>query len=365
VAAVLTGEHEHHISADIAYAVWRYWRVTGDDGFVAAAGVDILVETARFWASRARMEGDGRAHIRGVIGPDEYHEMVDDNAYTNVMARWNLERAADTVAILKRERMSDWQRVAARLGVAEQEPDDWRRAAALLVTGFDPETGLFEQFEGYFRLEEVDVAAYRRCAAPIDVCLGRERTQRSKAIKQADVVALSALLWDEWPRAVHAANFRYYEPRTAHGSSLSPGLHALVAARLGEDSVARDYFRQAAEIDLADNMGNAAGGVHMAALGGLWQAVVLGAAGLRAGEHGIELDPHLLGWREVGFSMRWRGCSLGVRLVADPERVEVDVTGDGEVKVAVVDGPGCRARPGRRYSLSRAGAGWGAWQEVG
>jgi kojibiose phosphorylase len=365
VVAILTGEREHHISADVAYAVWQYWRATGDDDFMVVAGADILVETARFWASRAHTEGDGRAHIRGVIGPDEYHEMVDDNAYTNVMARWNLDRAADTAAILKRERGPDWQQLAARLGVTEQEPEDWRRVAASLVTGFDPESGLFEQFAGYFALEEVDVAAHRRCAMPIDVCLGPERMRRSKPIKQADVVMLSALLWDEWPRAVHEVNFRYYEPRTAHGSSLSPAIHALVAARLGEDAVARRYVRQAGEIDLADTMGNAAGGVHMAALGGLWQAAVLGVAGLRAGEHGIVLDPHLLaGWAEVCVPIRWRGCALGLRLVADPGRVEVDVTGDGELTVGVVDGPGCRARPGRRYALGRHGAGWGTWQEA-
>jgi trehalose/maltose hydrolase-like predicted phosphorylase len=101
------------------------------------------------------------------------------------------------------------------------------------VTGFDPATRLFEQFAGYFQLDDSDAIAHQGCPTPIDVCLGAERVGRSKAIKQADVVALSALLWERWPVAVHEANFRYYEPRTAHGSSLSPALHALVAARLG------------------------------------------------------------------------------------------------------------------------------------
>src|ERR1019366_6884311 len=119
VVPILTGEQEHHISADIAYAVWQYWCATGDDDFMVDAGSDILVETARFWASRARMEADGHAHIRAVIGPDEYHETVDDNAYTNVMARWNLDRAADAVAILNRVRPSDWKRMSARLALAE------------------------------------------------------------------------------------------------------------------------------------------------------------------------------------------------------------------------------------------------------
>ena len=366
VVAILTGEREHHISADIAYAVWQYWRTSGDDGFMLAAGAEILVETARFWASRAQVASDGRAHILQVIGPDEYHEMVDDNAYTNAMAIFNLERAADTIEILQREQAADWQRLSTNLGLAEREPAKWRALAGELATGFDPATNLFEQFIGYFQLDEFDVVHQRASATPIDTCLGPERLRRSKAIKQADVVALSALLWDQWPLAVHEANFRYYEPRTAHGSSLSPALYALVAARLGDGDLAQAYFRQAAEIDLANNMGNAAGGVHMGALGGLWQAAVFGAAGLRAREDGIALDPHLLpGWAEMAFSVQWRGRLLRLRLEADRRCIEVNVEGGGELCLSVPEGPVCLARPGRRYVLRGDRSGWGSWEEVG
>jgi trehalose/maltose hydrolase-like predicted phosphorylase len=365
VVPVLTGEQEHHISADVAYAVWQYWRATRDDNFMVNAGGDILIETARFWSSRAKMEEDGRAHIRAVIGPDEYHETVDDNAYTNVMACWNLNRAADAVAILKWERPSQWEQQATRLALGDDEPAAWRRTAAALVTGLNPDTGLFEQFKGYFGLEEVDVISHRNCAMPIDLLLGPQRICQSKAIKQADVVALSALLWDEWPRAVHEANFNYYEPRTAHGSSLSPALHALVAARLGNRNLTLNYFRQAAEIDLADNMGNAAGGVHMAALGGLWQAAVFGVAGVRLREDGIALDPHLPpGWTKMSCSLRWRGCVVRLTLCADPAEIGVEVEGSGELTIAVVDGPSCPGRPGRHYVLDRQGSTGLAWQEA-
>jgi kojibiose phosphorylase len=366
LVVIRTGELEHHISADIAYGVWQYWRATGDDAFMLAAGAEMLVETARFWASRARVEPDGHAHIRQVIGPDEYHELVDDNAYTNGMAAFNLERAADVVDILTREQPDHWQRLTARLGITEDEPRKWRALAGKLTTGFDPATRLFQQFAGYFRLEELDAAAHQSCPTPIDVCLGAERVGRSKVIKQADVVALSALLWDKWPVAVHAANFRYYEPRTAHGSSLSPALHALVAARLGDAALAQTYFRQAAEIDLANNMGNAAGGVHMGALGGLWQAAVLGAAGLQVREDGIAIDPHLLpGWAELAFPVRWRGRLLRLRFEADPRRIEVAVEKGGELTVAVIEGPACRARGGQRFAVQGDRSGWGNWKEVG
>jgi trehalose/maltose hydrolase-like predicted phosphorylase len=363
VVETLTGQQEHHISADVAYGVWHYWRATADDDFIVGAGAEILIETARFWASRARIEADGRAHIRAVIGPDEYHPTVDDNAYTNVMARWNLQRAADAIAILQRERPSDWTGLSARLALTADEATTWRGIADALVTRLDPDTGLFEQFEGYFDLRDVDVVGHRN--GDLEAFVGREQVRQSKMIKQADVVALSLLLWEQWPRAVHEANFRYYEPRTAHGSSLSPALHALIAARLGDGALARRYMQQASDIDLADKMGNAAGGVHMAALAGLWQAAVFGVAGVRAREDGIALAPQLpAGWTQLGCCVQWRRCRLKLVFAADPARIEVTVEGSGELTIAVIDGPTCRAYAGRQYAATRERAVWAAWQEV-
>ena len=154
----------------------------------------------------------------------------------------------------------------------------------------------------------------------MDVLLGRERIQRSKIIKQPDVVMLIHLLWERMPPEVRKANFEYYEPRCGHGSSLSPAIHALVAARLGHTALAERYFRQAADIDLADNMGNAAGGVHVGALGGLWQAAVLGFAGLRfcgaRPDHCANLPPS---WRGLSMRFQWRGRWHELSL---PERSE-------------------------------------------
>src|SRR5262245_4903233 len=153
---ILTGRMEHHISADIAYAVWQYWRSTGDDEFFLNAGAEILLDTARFWASRAVEEADRRRHIRHVIGPDEYHEDVDDNACTNLMARWNIARALETVGLLR----TRWPHRAAalqeKLAISDAELAEWRDAAARMVTGLDPATGLYEQFAGFHSLEPLD-----------------------------------------------------------------------------------------------------------------------------------------------------------------------------------------------------------------
>lgn len=305
---ILTGKQEQHISADVAFAVWNYWQVTGDDRFLVEAGAEIVIETARFWASRVERDDDGRYHILRVIGPDEYHEAVDDNAYTNGMAQWNLE-AASGIASHFAERWPDrWQALSRRLGIEGEEPREWASVAREMYTGFDAESGLFEQFRGYFALEDIDLTAYATRTAPMDVLLGRERIARSKVIKQPDVVMLIYLLWDRFPAEVRKANFEYYEPRCGHGSSLSPAIHALLAARLGKFSLAERYFEQAAEIDLANNMGNAAGGVHAGALGGLWQAAVFGFAGLHLAEDGPQYQPNLPAtWRSMSTQFQWRG----------------------------------------------------------
>lgn len=366
VVRILTGEQEHHVSADVVYAVWQYWQMGGDDQWFVDAGAEILLETARFWASRGQVEPDVRYHIRRVIGPDEYHEGVDDNAYTNGMARWNLERGAETARLLKERWPGRWRELAERLELGAEEPEEWRRLAEVMYTGFDPRTGLFEQFRGYFDLEEIDLAAYEPRTVPMDVLLGRERTARSQVVKQADVVMLIYLLWDEFPPEVRAANFRYYEPRTGHGSSLSPAIHALIAARLGDVALAERYFRQAAEVDLANNMGNAAGGVHAAALGGLWQAAVFGFAGLRPGADRLVLDPHLPpGWRGLRCPVQWRGRKVQVRIGAEPLEIEVGLGGAGEMVVGLAGGPDVRIGSGQRYAARREQGRWGPWREVG
>jgi len=333
VVEILTGQMEHHISADVAYAVWQYWRATGDDDFFLRAGAEILLDTARFWASRAQAEADGKRHIRHVIGPDEYHEDVDDNAFTNVMARWNIARALETVEVLGDRWPDQAVTLREKLALDDDELADWRDAVARIVTGLDPATGLYEQFAGFHRLEPLDLAAYADRTVPIDVVIGRERTQRSQVIKQADVVALMALLPEEFPGAMGERNFRHYEACCAHGSSLSAGLHALVAARLGDADMALRYLHEAAATDL-DLDPNSAGGVRIAGLGGLWQAVILGFAGLDLGGNALKIAPRLPPeWHSLSFCVRWRGRSLVIRIAG--RNIEATLTEGDAMEVQI------------------------------
>ena len=297
------------------------------------------METARYWASRIRTEPDGSAHIFGVIGPDEYHEPVDDNAFTNIMARWNLRRAARAIE-------------------DEGDADEWRRwleLADALFDGYDSDSGIYEQFAGFHQLEPLlieDVAPRRPITA--DLLLGRERVEGAQIVKQADVLMAHHLVPDETVPGSLEPNLRFYEPRTAHGSSLSPGIHAALFARARDDGRALEALRIAARIDLDDVTMTTAGGLHLATLGSVWQALVLGFAGVRPGTDGVlALDPRLPGeWSAFEVTVRFRGRRVRVR----KERDHATVWSDGPVRVLAVD---CQFEPtSSGTSLVRRGSGW-------
>ena len=272
------------------------------------------MELARFWASRGERGPDGRWHVRRVIGPDEYHEDVDDNAYTNQLAAWLLGRAAELAGWLAERHPDRWRSLVAALGLDDAEPAGWREVAEGLVDGVDPRTGLIEQHRGFHQLEEVDLAPFRARTTTMDVVLGWERLGQVKLLKQADVVMLLALLGERYPSEVQEANFGYYEPLTVHDSSLSPPMHALLAARLGDLDTAERYLDQATGLDLDFKHGTtAAGGVHIATLGGIWQALVLGFGGMTVAGGEPCFTPHVpASWGSLRFRVCWRGALLEV-----------------------------------------------------
>jgi trehalose/maltose hydrolase-like predicted phosphorylase len=361
VLNIRNGDMEIHITAAVAFAIWQYWHATGDDDFFLQFGAEILLECARFWASRLTTDRDGICHIEHVIGPDEYHENVDDNAYTNLMAAWNLRRGAETASLVEHRWPDRWLELSGQMHLTRKEVLTWPKLADGMFTGFDPRTRIFEQFRGYFAKEHVDLTRYEPRTAAMDVILGHERIQHTDIVKQADVVLAAYLLEDEISADVRVANFHYYEPRTGHGSSLSPSIHALVAARLGETRLAQNYLRQASDIDLGNNMGNAAGGVHAAALGGLWQAMVFGFGGFRSLADGVSFAPNLLPhWNRLSFPLQWRGSRLRVDIEQNVIRVAVE--SPQPIRLSVEGGPAVDAQTGL-YTTELAAGGWGSWHQ--
>jgi trehalose/maltose hydrolase-like predicted phosphorylase len=305
------GDIEDHITADVAYAVVQYWRVTGDDAFMRDYGAEMVLDTARFWASRVSWnEEQNRYEIRDVIGPDEYHEHVDNNAYTNGMARWNLEAALEVLAWLREQAPQEAAELESRLGLTDEVLRRWNHIIEHLYIPHDPESGLIEQFEGFFDREDVDLSAYEPRNVSMQVLLGIEGIQRYQVLKQPDVLMLLYLLGDRYDPETVRRNWEYYTPRTdlSHGSSLGPPIHALLAARMGDMEEAYRHFMHAALTDLEDLRGNTADGFHAATAGGLWQALVFGFAGLEVRDGGYTLNPRLPAhWRRLAFFVQIRG----------------------------------------------------------
>ena len=306
---IWTGDSEHHISTDIAYGILEFWRWTGDDDFMGRYGAEMVLDTAVFWGSRVEAKND-RYEISQQIGPDEYHENIDNSVFTNRMVVWHLEQALALLDWLKRNAPLDAERLTKTLDLSEARLNHWHDIIAKMFIPFDEERQIHVQFPGFFDLEYIPVPHYEPRTMSVQAILGHKRSIQTQVIKQSDVVMLIALLGHELaPKSVLLNDWNTYYPRTDHGSSLSPAIHAWVAARLGLDEVAYEMFQHAAEIDLKDNKGNVRDGIHGAACGGLWQALVFGFCGLHVTPQGeAAVDPHLpKHWKSVSFNLYFRG----------------------------------------------------------
>jgi trehalose/maltose hydrolase-like predicted phosphorylase/hydroxymethylpyrimidine pyrophosphatase-like HAD family hydrolase len=332
---VLTGKQEIHVVADVAWAVDAYVRASGDVAFLADGGGEMIVEAARFFASRG-VETERGYEIHQVIGPDELHEGVDNSAFTNTMAAWTLRRAAALVDSGVRPAL-------------DGESLRWVDLANRMVVLRTPD-GLLEQHEGFLSLPVAGRGPQDRS----ELAWQRDRMEW-RDVKQADVVMLMALLEPLFPPEERLAHFRLYEPLTRHLSSLSEAVHSLVARRVRLDDPADDYLKRAIAIDLHDSRGNRQDGVHMATQGGLWQAVVLGCGGVRAEDGVLHLDPHPAPhWERLRFALTHRGTPLTVTITPDEVVVEAHV---GMTPIALPGYQGVAAAD-TPVRLTRSGTGW-------
>jgi len=313
---ILTGDLEEHITADVAWAVSWLDRWSGDPGVLTQGGAELIVSTARYWASRLERDSDKSAHLRDVIGPDEYHVHVDDNAFTNMMARWNLRRAAPL--LLERP---DLARGASDAGDLRR---GWLELADALVDNFDEKTLLYEQFKGYFDLEPILISEIAHPPVAADILLGADRVSRSQVIKQADVLMAHHMIPEETVPGSLAANLDFYGPRCAHGSSLSPAIQASLLARAGRPDEAVEFLSLASKVDLEDIGDTTAAGLHVASMGGAWQALAFGFMGLwPQGDH-LRISPMMpRSWSHLELSMAYRGQRVSIRATSDLLDVEV------------------------------------------
>ncbi|MEM9136737.1 MAG: beta-phosphoglucomutase, partial [Cyanobacteria bacterium P01_F01_bin.42] len=320
---------EVHISADIAYAIWHYWQSSGDDAWVRDFGAEIILDTAIFWMSRVEFDAiTQRYEIRNVIGADEYHEHVANNVFTNRLVQWHLEKAILIDGWLRENYPEKSRALRAQLNITERTLADWQEVIRHIVIYYDAETHLIEQFEGFFKLEDINLQSYEPRTQSMQTILGIEGANAHQVLKQPDVLMLLYLMREsqEFPYGPEAlrANWDYYLPRTdvTYGSSLGPAIHAILASDLDETEDAYHHFRQAAFVDLEDLRGNAAQGIHGASAGGVWQSTVFGFGGIKFTPSGPVAEPHLpKEWMRLSFKINWRGqwhC-FDIRQAADAD----------------------------------------------
>ncbi len=314
------GTAQYHINADIAYAVRKYVEVSGDTEFLCRFGAELLVETARFWCDLGFFSArrGGGFCINGVTGPDEYTAVVDNNLFTNLMARENLRYAADTIETLGRDHPDALAGLIHRTSLEATEPAGWREAAERMYLPWDERLQVHPQDDSFLDKERWDFAGTPENHYPLLLHYHPLNLYRAQVIKQADVVLAMFLLGEQFTPEQKKRNFDYYDPLTTHDSSLSVCIQSIVANELGYASKARDYFRFAATMDLSDIGGNMMHGAHIASIGGTWMALVYGFAGMRDHRGGISFHPRLPAeWRRLSFPLTIRDQRLRVEAAHD------------------------------------------------
>jgi len=308
-------DREIHISADIAYGVWYYWQATGDDEWMRSCGAEIILATAVFWGSRVEYDiKEERYEIRSVIGADEYHELVDNNTFTNRLVQWHLEKALFVQDWLRVTNPGRCQELEQKLQLTPNRRSRWQDIINNIWIPYDPATNLIEQCEGFFQLEDLNLDSYEPRTRSIQAILGIEATNKRQVLKQPDVLMLLYLMRpaQDFPynKEILQTNWDYYAPRTdiTYGSSLGPAIHSILASDLGKSAAAYDLFMQAAMVDIEDVRGNANDGIHGASAGGIWQAVIFGFGGIQFTDDKPTAKPHLPnGWTRLQFKIHWRG----------------------------------------------------------
>ncbi|MGO1921612.1 MAG: glycoside hydrolase family 65 protein, partial [Microbacterium sp.] len=321
------GTAQYHINADVSFALGKYVRATGDEDFLRREGVDIAVESARLWATLGfwrGSNGDATFHIHGVTGPDEYTTVVNDNLFTNVMARYNLRYAARVVREIEHEDPQAYAGIVERTGLDAGEPDAWDRAAEAIFIPYSESLGIHPQDAMFLEREVWDLEHTPAEQHPLLLHFHPLVIYRFQVLKQADVVLALFLQGNHFTAEEKRADFEYYDPLTTGDSTLSAVVQSVLAAEVGYQDLARKYFEQSLFVDLGDLHHNASDGVHVASAGGVWTALVSGFGGMRDHAGELSFDPRLPeDWPSLSFRMQWQQASLQVRITRDELRVSV------------------------------------------
>ncbi|MBK9158743.1 MAG: glycoside hydrolase family 65 protein [Micropruina sp.] len=324
------GTAQYHIDADVTFALAKYADVSGDPDYLTGEALPVLIETAKLYADLGFFGGPGnRFNLHEVTGPDEYTALVNNNLYTNLMARANLRRSAAALRSVRESEPERYARLLTEFDLAADAAETWEDAAEAMAVPYDKIFGVHGQDEDFLSREVWDLENTPASKQPLLLHYHPLVIYRHQVLKQADTVLALFLVGDAFSDAEKRANFEYYDPITTGDSTLSAAVSAIVAAEVGYQDRALSAFEDAVFVDLADSHHNTRDGVHVASAGGVWNALVHGFGGLRDFAGNLSLDPRLpASWEKLAFSCRLQGSVVRIELTAD------------EVSLRLVEGAG-------------------------
>lgn len=336
---IWSGFIEQHITSDVAFGVKQYIDVTGDYEFESEKGYEILIDTAKFWASRLEYnDSTGKYEIRDVIGPDEYKEHINNNSYTNYTAHWNVSYVIELIDELRMRQPEVYGRLNQKFNLTDLSNDLRNKVNRIFLPAATVE-GIIPQDDSYLSKKIIDLRPYKE-ADGVDSLFHKfnlEQVNQMQITKQADVLLLMLLFEDLFDREQKLKNFDYYEPKTTHDSSLSLSTHAILSADLGKLDKSYDFFNQAINIDMGEYMKSSDAGIHAASLGGIWQMIVFGYGGVRMVNSKLRIEPHLpKEWSHLTYGFDYQGESVAVEI--DKEHLKLTKLDNGHPLVFLHEG---------------------------
>lgn len=302
-------------STAVAYGIWHYMRLTDDRAFLWSCGAEMLLEISRFLASRAACGNETKKYgFYGVMGPDEFHLMVNNNAYTNYMGMRTLLYTAEVLAQMEKEEPEAYAKLKEKTSLKEDETARWKEIADNMYMP-KTEDGLFEQHDGYFNLPHTDINSIPVSEFPLYEHWSYDRIYRTDMIKQPDVLMMLYLYNSSFSAEVKRVNYDFYCERTIHESSLSPAIHSILAAELGKTDEAVDFFGYATRLDLDNYNRNTREGLHITSIAMAWANIVYGFAGMRSDGELLKFAPLMpKRWKRLSFSVMYKGRVIKIRM---------------------------------------------------
>ncbi len=326
---------EIHRNGAIAFAIFNYYRYTGDFSYILEKGLEVLIGIARFWQQRATFSKDKNQYvILGVTGPNEYENNVNNNWYTNYMAKWCIDYTLETIDKVKENSSTDHDRISGKTKISDTELSEWKKVAENLYFPYSEEHQVFLQQDGFLDKELITVSDLDKSQRPINQKWSWDRILRSPYIKQADTLQGFYFFEDHFTTEELKRHFEFYEPFTVHESSLSPCVHSIQAAKLGRMEQAYTFYLRTSRLDLDDYNNEVEEGLHTTSMAGTWMSIVEGFGGMRVIKDTLSFEPRIPEqWEAYSFKINFRGQILTVNVGQNETSFEHDGNKDVQINV--------------------------------